>query len=392
MNVKLIAFTKPEHYEGDFNLDIALNFCAKMAGICYMKDDFKKLLNEPEILTDKRLKRVLSSGHHSVFDHVKLTFEFSNIPKILAMILNNEKDYATSEKSARYTEFSNLSEREAKLYDKWLNILIPIIREKYPMLYDNTAKKPMLKIKKLAQENARYFVSVFSNTTSMGYTVSLRQLNYLLYMMENFIYNHDSSEFNNRLALYFREFVSYFEEYRVDNLIPKGKNRKLSLFGDEKYFNTPDIFSYVYQTSFKASFSCMAQNHRHRSEHSFIYLLDEFEFYIPEIIEDNKKLKKEWLNDAKSIADMYPQGTLIKIVQTGNLDTLLLKAKERVCGQAQLEIMRHTVEIMNKFKENSEFGYILEDQTNNANAKCKFKNSTCSSRCVFGANQFERKI
>jgi thymidylate synthase ThyX len=327
-----------------------------------------------------------------VFDHVKLTFEFSNIPKILAMILNNEKDYATSEKSARYTEFRDLSERERKLYDKWLNILIPIIHKKYPNLYDDTAKNPMLKIKKLAQENARYFVSVFSQTTSMVYTVSLRQLNYLLYMMENYIYNRDSSDFNDKLCICLKEFISYFDEYRVNDLIPKGKNRKLSLFGDERYFNTPDIFSYTYQTSFKASFSCMAQNQRHRSEHSFIYLLEDFEFYTPEIIEDDKDLMKEWLTDAKSIADMYPQGTLVKIVQTGNLDTLLLKSKERVCGQAQLEIMRHTVEIITKFKENSEFGYILEDETNNATAKCKFNHSTCSNACAFGSKQFERKI
>lgn len=392
MNVKLIAFTKPENYEGDFNLNVALDFCAKMAGICYMKDDFQKVLNEPKDLTEKRLNRVLKSGHHSVFDHVKLTFEFSNIPKILAMILNNEKDYATSEKSARYTEFKDLSEREGKLYEKWLNILMPIIHQKYPQLYDRNAKNPMLKIKKLAQENARYFVSVFSRTTSMGYTVSLRQLNYLLYMMDKFIYNHDSSSFNDRLALELREFVSYFNEYRVDNLIPEGKNRKLSLFGDKKYINAPDVFSYIYQTSFKASFSCMAQNHRHRSEHSFIYLLDDFEFYTPEILEDNETLKEQWAKDMQSVADMYPQGTLIKIVQTGNLDTLVLKARERACGQAQLEIMRHTVEVINKFKEKSEFGYILADETNNATAKCKFKNSTCSNACAFGLKQFDRKI
>ena len=73
----------------------------------------------------------------------------------------------------------------------------------------------------------------------------------------------------------------------------------------------------------------MAQNHRHRSEHSFIYLLDDFEFYTPEILEDNETLKEQWAKDMQSVADMYPQGTLIKIVQTGNLDTLVLKARER---------------------------------------------------------------
>lgn len=392
MKANLIAFTKFNSGEEKFNLRNALEFCAKMGGICYMKDDFNTLLNESKEVTDRRLNQVLTSGHHSVFDHFKLTFEISQIPKILAMILNNEKDYSTSEKSARYTKFENLPEKEGMLYSKWIDKLSPIILEKYPILYKKGAKNPMLRITKLAQENARYFVSIFTPLTTMGYTVSLRQLNYLLYMMEEYIATCESNSFNLKLVPYLKEFVSLFDEYRVKDLIPKGKNRKLSLFGDKRYENIPDTFSYVYQTSFKASYACMAQSQRHRSEHSFIYNLDKFEFYIPEIIQDNETLKEEWLRDAKGVADLYPQGRLIKIVQTGNLDTLLLKARERVCGQAQLEIMRHTVSIINKFKENSEYGYIIEEETNNKTAKCKFSNADCFSPCIFGAKQFERKI
>ena len=36
--------------------------------------------------------------------------------------------------------------------------------------------------------------------------------------------------------------------------------------------------------------------------------------------------------------------------------------------------------------------FVLKDLTNGANAKCKYKNSTCSSPCIFGANQYNRKI
>ena len=43
MNVKLIAFTKPENYQDEFDLKKLLDFCAKMAGICYMKDNFEKI-------------------------------------------------------------------------------------------------------------------------------------------------------------------------------------------------------------------------------------------------------------------------------------------------------------------------------------------------------------
>lgn len=393
MKANLIAFTRTQDYNGDFNIESALEFCAKMGGICYMKDDFDILKNEYHDKTIRRLNQVLTSGHHSVFDHFKLTFEFSGLPKILAMILNNEKDYATSEKSARYTKFENLPEQEGKLYLKWLGILSKVILEKYPNFYNKNAKDPMLKITKLAQENARYFVSIFTPMTSMGYTVSLRQLNYLIYMINDFMSSCDMKDlFNQRLCPYLKEFVLLLDKYIVKDLIPKGKNRKLSLMGDKRYFDVQDIFSYVYQTSFKASYACMAQNHRHRSEHSFMFNLDNFEFYIPEIIEDNENLKNEWLKDAESIKDNYPQGRLVKIVQTGNLDTLILKARERVCGAAQLEIMRQTQQTIQNFEENSEFGYILKDYTNNSTAKCGFKGATCSSPCAFGAKQFDRKI
>lgn len=118
--------------EDNFNLYNALIFSSKMAGICYMGDSFERIINEPIDSTFKRLNQVLGSGHHSVFDHFRFTFEIEEIPKIIAMIINNEKDYVTSEKSARFTKFTNLSKEENTLYEKWREILKPIIYEKYP--------------------------------------------------------------------------------------------------------------------------------------------------------------------------------------------------------------------------------------------------------------------
>lgn len=393
MEVKLIGFTNATGETQNFSLQNSLEFCSKMGGICYMKGKFEDLLNESQEASKKRLKILLKSGHHSVFDHVKLNFEMSNIPKIIAMILNNEKDYTTSEKSARYTKFEDLPGKEGELYSKWMEKLTKVIFEKYPNLYDKNSKNPMLKITKLAQENARYFVSIFTPSTAMAYTVSLRQLNYIIYMMEDYINTCDIlDEFNILLVPYLKQFISFFDEYQVDVLTPNGKSRKLSLFGNLKYFGIKDCFSYTYQTTFEASYACMAQSQRHRSEHTFMYNLKEFKFYVPEILEDNQNLKEEWLSDAVLVKDIYPQGRIIKIVQTGNIDTLLLKARERVCGQAQLEIMRHTVQTLRDFESKSEYGDILKEQVNNATAKCKFKNGTCSKPCAFGAKQFERKI
>lgn len=56
------------------------------------------------------------------------------------MIINNEKEYTTSEKSARYTkiiveEVSIITPKEQLLYNKWLEIFKMKIKEQYGDLY-----------------------------------------------------------------------------------------------------------------------------------------------------------------------------------------------------------------------------------------------------------------
>lgn len=392
MEIKLLAQTGTDiNHEQHFDKEKALSLCGKMAAICYMGDDFDKILNEPDEKSITRALDCIKRGHHSVMDHFKLTFEFSKIPKIIAMFLNNEKDYVTSEKSFRYTKPTELPEPEQSLYFKWLDKLCVIIKEEYPEMYNKDAKDPEKDIKKLAQENARYFISIFTPITTMGHTLSLRQLNYLIYMFKSYIENEPNSNFNIKMKPVMSEFISLFDEFIIDGLIPEGKMRRLSLFGEEQYKETPDIFSYVYQTSDLVSLACVAQNHRHRSEHSFIYLLDDFKFYVPEILKD-ENLKAEWLSDAKLVQNNFPQGLLVNLIQTGNIDTLDLKARERVCKHAQIEVMKHTVKDIEKFISNSSYGNILKEKTNNKTARCGFKGYKCTSPCRFGINQSQRKI
>mgnify|MGYP003311400733 CR=1 FL=1 len=153
-------------------------FSGHCAGICYMADTFETLVNEDEVKTQKRVLQTMSGGHHSVFDHNYITLYLEDIPKLLAMLINNEKMYTTSEKSARYTRMRP-SEKEETLYNKWMDIFAKEIEEKYPEMNPK-------KIKKLAQENARYMVTVFL-PTEMIYTVNLRQLNYIVSWMYNYI-------------------------------------------------------------------------------------------------------------------------------------------------------------------------------------------------------------
>ena len=115
------------------------------------------------------------------------------------MLLNNEKVYTTSEKSARYTKME-LSGIEKELYDKWNDKLGKIIAEKYGHLSYFDERR----IKKLAMENARYFTSVMT-PTSMAYTVSIRQLNYLCGWMQQF--EKSSNPIYKLLAPTANEFV-----------------------------------------------------------------------------------------------------------------------------------------------------------------------------------------
>ena len=162
MEIKVIASTKP--YEQVDVGELTL-FGGKLAGICYMNSEFEDIIKEDVEKTLKRAKMTLDLGHHSIYDHLQLTLLFKGIPKIIAMVLNNEKFYTTSEKSARYTRM-NISGVEAALYDKWLNIIKGLIHKAYPDIPDKLTEK-------LAMENARYMISVFTPTT-LAYTTSLR--------------------------------------------------------------------------------------------------------------------------------------------------------------------------------------------------------------------------
>ena len=114
MKINIIASTKVGY---ELPKEEAVNFSGKSAGICYLPDTLDVLFNEPIEKTEKRAQMNIQSGHHSVFGHATYNLSLEGIPKILAMILNNEKVYNTSEKSARYTVMQT-SDEEQVLYDK----------------------------------------------------------------------------------------------------------------------------------------------------------------------------------------------------------------------------------------------------------------------------------
>lgn len=398
MKVRIIGSTKPEFI---LHKEDAMIFGGHAAGICYMPEDFDAILNEKKEDTIKRAKGTLISGHHSVYDHIYYNLLLENVPKILAMILNNEGMYSTSEKSARYTKMEP-SPEELLLYNKWLERFNILITEEYGERYlkyfegkDNPEKKAATAIKKLAQENARYMISVFTNTV-MEYTVTFRQLNYIISFFKSFMETADDSPFNIKLKSAMQDFVEAIpEEVKELRLNSEEKERKISIFDDRK--SRSEYFGETYCTTYKGTFAQYAQTHRHRTLWYKLKFLDTFEYYVPELLKGHNDLIEEWGKDITSVAHLYPQGMLISIRERGTYENFILKCKERLCGCAQLEIALQTKETLNKYlaatKESGEeeiYEYLIKYSKG---ARCTFPNFKCSKPCIWGAKDtFNRKV
>lgn len=381
--------------DGTFNIDDAIMLSGKIAGVCYDKEGFSHLLNESSEKTKKRVAMTLDNGHHSVYDHIAISLNIKNIPKILAMVINNEHQYTTSEKSARYTkivadETGIITDAEGMLYEKWMDIFKDKIKKMYGDVFNDS------KITKLAQENARYLVTVFA-PTEMIYSTSLRQINYIASWFKVYMSKDNKNDFEEKLSKYMSEFITELERLNLLNegLMKNNKFRTISLFGANLGKNK-DYFSSIYETTYKASFAYLAQAQRHRTLDYKIEILKNKEYFIPPIIEDDSKLVDEWLNDMDIVSSIYPQGEIILITESGKYEDFILKCKERLCSSAQLEIMNKTKEILHNYSD-----YLNEGNNPLAKdikkylkgARCTFKDFVCTNDCKFKAGKLlDRKI
>ena len=372
MEIKVIASTKVGYV---MPKDEAVDFSGKSAGICYLPDTLDTLFAEPLEKTKRRADGNIKSGHHSVFGHPTYNLSLEGIPKILAMILNNEKIYNTSEKSARYTHMEP-SPQEKELYEKWIEIFKEQILTQYPKFEDKRALK-------LAQENARYLISVFTPATVMEYTVNFGQLNYIINWAKDYIKNAEENTFSIKLKETFKEFLAAMPDLEIEGLNSRNKNRNFSLFSKRK--NRNEEFGENYSVTYLASFAQLAQAQRHRTLSYEMTLLDEPKYYVPPIIAGTN-LEQEWLKDISSLKEFFPQGMLVQVNERGTIENFVLKCMERLCGFSQLEIMQETKNIMNKYLEATKdkpelYQYLLPYSRG---ARCTFPGWKCDSPCVFG--------
>ena len=380
MKIKVIASTKVGY---SLPKEEAVIFSGKSAGICYLPDSIETLFSEPLEKTQRRANVNIKSGHHSVFGHPTYNLILEGVPKILAMILNNEKMYNTSEKSARYT-IMKPSIQEKELYKKWIDIYMTQISKKYPEF-------DVKRVKKLAQENARYLISVFTPATIMEYTVNFGQLNYIINWAKDYIENEEDTTFSLKMKKVFKDFLEAIPDLEIEGLDSRVKNRAFSMFAKRK--NRQEEFGENYCTTYLASFAQLAQAQRHRTLSYEMTLLDTPQYYIPPIIKDTE-LEKEWLEDISSLQEFFPQGMLVQVNERGTIENFVLKCMERLCGSAQLEIMEQTDKTMKKYmeavKDNKDlYNYLLPYSKG---ARCTFPGWKCNSPCIFGGKNAMHRI
>ncbi|MCK4553191.1 FAD-dependent thymidylate synthase [Candidatus Pacearchaeota archaeon] len=350
---------------------------------CYTKKDFEEV--QKEIPKKDLMDKMINKGHHSVFEHMGLNFHFTGYPKMFVMMLNNEKQYATSEKSARYTQMKNMVPEQKEKYDKWMNLLMPEINEVYPAMSNQEERKEAIKI--LAQENARYMTSVFT-PTKMIHSLNLRQINYLISEFEDFYnkYHKSDNVLKQRLTKSAENFVNQTEKFKIPGL-ENQTDRHLSLFNLK---NVEEHFGDVYSTSYLMSFAGLAQTHRHRTTNCHIsdgiQLKAPLGFFVPDIVPE--RLKDEWLKDLEEISNYdFPQAQLVRVNERGLIEDFRSKTLLRMCGHPQYEIMKNTLETAKKYKQ-----FQLEYGKKALKPKC-LQGFRCAELCIWtGKKALERIV
>lgn len=465
--VKLVARTI-EVNENEVDID-QINYeltvlSGKAAGVCYMPDNYMEdgIQNVDKAL--KRAENTSRNGHHSVFDHGHVTLCIKT-SKMMCMILNSLGVYATSEKSARYTIMKPETELELNLYNKWKGIIKKLILDKYSNIDDEILNTRLCKelgiqgfklvhngkilvdfdtlkvlnsndkileidsilkklkesdtlpSSKLAQENARYMISVFTPTT-MLYTISFRQLFLTADYLDKLVINCKKlkvTNFNNKLIEHAEalskqlkevagqvriedtkgQYIRFLEYQHMVDFRGSAKSSDFHVERIEGYTYKVENIADSYTLHYKGSLAMLAQAQRHRTIRYSMSLREagDFGFYVPPIVYD-AELDTEWLSDIESISYCVPQGTLVTITEQGLFEDFALKCKERMCGRAQLEIMKSTEDSIKKFLSNKNnlcnYNRMLlnriTDLKDKPCARCLYHDFKCTDKCNWGAN------
>lgn len=385
----------------DFDTNM-LAFAGKQAGICYMPDTYDALEADKEGAL-KRIKGCMRSGHHSVIEHCYVTVIFENVSKLFAMLLNSLQAYNTSEKSGRYTVMQ--SENDG-LYGKWLSIFKPLyLKDLEERGVTGSVLEKMSK--KMAQDSARGVISVLSPNTTFAYTTSLRMWNYIRCWAMDYLNTtvNDSALLPARdvLKAELGRLIAYIDSTMwVENL----DNHSNGFEFITNFTDTPKRFDELgaeyrnwgvqYLISYKASFIVAAQLERHRTIKYYMSIpKKDIGYSVPNIIKGTK-YEPIWMDDLATVE--LPQAMQVTLIEMGNVDTFVMKCRERVCGAAHEETRELTVKLLKEYYNYScECGVeqrIVKDKLASCmlmdnvagvlrpRVKCK-KGYKCTSPCIY---------
>lgn len=390
LKVTLLPHTPFLLEDGKFDLKRAMSYQGQIGGICYSEDGLMASFSENEEKTEKRVNGTTSGEHQTVFEHVNVGLYLQDSPKFLNMILNNEHQYSTSERSLRYTTIKEweLPSTFIEFYNKWNDIFFAKIKSAYGGI------KSDKQIMKLAMENSRYLMPV-TIPTEMVHTLPLAQLNrvtnYLMDYRDNGV-NGKKDNLHEQMVPYIDEFIGQLREANVidDRLLSNRKHRSLSIFGEDLK-NTERYFGDVYSTVYESSFASLAQAQRHRTIYYQMERLndDEISYFVPPIISDDPMLTSMWFEDNQYLAKEFgtiPQSEKVIVSEKGTFDNFVMKMKERLCSAAQLEVAMQTEETRDEY-----YNYLVEQGNDKVSkiepymngARCTFPDYDCPKDCGF---------
>lgn len=430
MNLTVIGMTKETDGITKEQLEDLKIYSGKNAGISQLREGyFGTVVSDPEKALP-RFKNTVKMGHMSIADHAWIEVLFENASRMMAMVMNSLQYYNTTEKSGRYTEMTGNTPEQRELYDKWNGLFKNRILEIYPDYNDafitkqlkqkgisgfyvkngrifgeNTGiisgndtditdrpevqkelndilSNPRLPVNTRSQENARYILSIFTKSTTFGYTTTLAQWNYIYDWCERYTNQfrtaHNEIEASHcslvrilkdgssRPATVFEaNMYDDLEDLRVylkENLYienlrdhkKRGFDMLIDIF-DENHFmkdydhERDENIRFAYTTDYDTSLIVLSHLHRHKTLKYYMNLdVEHAGFYVPVFIQGTE-LEEEWLNDMESVRELIPQGMLVHIIETGTLDNFALKTSERFCGCVMLETMLNVKAVGEKF-------------------------------------------
>jgi len=351
------------------------------------------------------LDSIFKAGHHTTLQHYHFTILIEGMSRhLIWRLLHSHMFYNSEQISQRYArmqienfyipknanqkQWNEYYQKMFAYYDKFCEVLEPIMEEKLPKFQKHIANKK-------AQEMARYLLPVGMKAHlyhTINVITALRYINVAQFLPESEL---EAKEFVELLE---KEMIKIDEDLKP--LIEFAKKEKaifpkidMKKYRSEKNIKVFDVQNYDFEMNenyagilrssnlfldesllggfnsyIKLSFSADAQNQRHRRSPAIRLAIEDIykrDFYIPEIIKNNLldeyneainysydffESQKEILGFGEAIYALTNAHN-IEILEKDDFNEFTHKAQMRLCYNAQQEIFDIVYEQIKQLKQ-----------------------------------------